>query len=270
MTNDSARDYYDRCGRLEWERLTSSAYNRVELAITLHYLEKYLPPSGIVLDAGGGPGRYTIELVKRGYQVVLLDMSAVQLGIARDEVSKLAPEEQDRVIDVVQGSIVDLSQFPDGRFDAVLCLGGTLSHLVDGHARELATTELARVCRPGGSVLVSVLSFYGLLRKVLAEHPEDIEQLPMFMADRLSPKGMGISDCFFFTPEEMVDLLARKGIEVVEYVGVQGLSAQLQRVTEECFRDPERWRIWEDVLINTCNHPSVVGISDHILAVGYI
>jgi SAM-dependent methyltransferase len=270
MSNYSARDYYDRCGRMEWERLTSSAYNKVELAITLHYLEKYLPSTGVILDAGGGPGRYTIELVKRGYQVVLLDISAVQLEIAREEILKLAPEEQDRVIEIVQGSIVDLSQFPDGRFDAVLCLGGTLSHLVDEEAREQATAELARVCRPGGTAMVSVLSFYGLLRKVLAEHPEDIERLPEFIADRLSPKGMGISDCFFFTPEEMVDLLARKGIEVVEYVGVQGLSAQLQQVTEECHQDPERWRVWEDVLIKTCNHPSVVGISDHILAVGYL
>jgi hypothetical protein len=38
----------------------------------MHFLEKYLPKKGLVLDAGGGPGRYTIELAKKGYDVVLL------------------------------------------------------------------------------------------------------------------------------------------------------------------------------------------------------
>jgi len=38
--------------------------------------------------------------------------------------------------------------------------------------------------------------------------------------------------------------------------------AHLKDVTEECARDPDRWRIWTEVLLKTCNHPSVVGVSD--------
>jgi SAM-dependent methyltransferase len=39
--------------------------------VTTHFLEICLPKEGLVLDAGGGPGRYTIDLAKRGYDVVL-------------------------------------------------------------------------------------------------------------------------------------------------------------------------------------------------------
>jgi SAM-dependent methyltransferase len=236
----------------------------------LHYLEKYLPPEGVVLDAGGGPGRYTIELARRGYDVVLMDLFPVQLDIARDEVAKEPPEVQARVLDYVEGSIVDMSEFPNGRFDALICLGGTLSHLVDEDDRERAAGELARVCRPGAAIFVSVLSFYGVLRKMLTEHLEDMHMVPEFLRSRRNPACTGFTECFFFTPEEMVDLLARKGIEVQEYAGAQGLSAQLKDVTEDCARRPEAWRIWKDVLVRTCNHPSVVGVSDHILAIGYI
>jgi 2-polyprenyl-3-methyl-5-hydroxy-6-metoxy-1,4-benzoquinol methylase len=49
----------------------------------MHFLEKYLPRQGLVLDAGGGPGPYTIELAKRGYDVVLFDLSPKCLELAK-------------------------------------------------------------------------------------------------------------------------------------------------------------------------------------------
>jgi hypothetical protein len=31
--------------------------------------------------------------------------------------------------------------------------------------------------------------------------------------------------------------------------------------------DPQRWPAWRDVLLATCDHPNVVGVSNHLLAV---
>ncbi len=269
MSNDTAHEFYEGCGRLEWDRVQESALSKVEHTIMIHYLDKYLPPRGLVLDAGGGSGRYTVELAQRGYQVVLLDRSAAKLEIAREDVARLPKNVRDNVVDIVRGSIEDLSMFPSGHFDATVCLRPALSRLIERDAREKAAEELARVTRPVGPVFVTVLSFYGALRKVLQEYPEDMHLLPEFFESRQKPTSTAYRDCFFFTPEEMVDLMARKGIEVTEYVGVQGLSAHLKDVTEECSRSPERWGIWKEVLIKTCNHPSVVGVSDHILCVGF-
>ena len=36
--------------------------------VTMYFPEKHLPEKGLLLDAGGGPGRYTIELAKKGLQ----------------------------------------------------------------------------------------------------------------------------------------------------------------------------------------------------------
>lgn len=49
----------------EWDRLEGDPYNMLEYVVTMHYLEKHLPSEGLILDAGGGPGRYTIELRAR-------------------------------------------------------------------------------------------------------------------------------------------------------------------------------------------------------------
>jgi len=269
MGPGTVKEYYNSYGRREWDRLTASAYNQVEYAITMHYLEKYLPREGLVLDAGGGPGRYAIELAGRGYDVVLFDLSPVQLAIAKAEVARLPSEVAERIIAFVEGDITDLGGFPTGNFDALVCLGGTLSHVVDLAARERATSEMARVCRDRASVFVSVFSFHGVLRKVLTEFPGDMRKLPEFMGSRLNPEGTGFTECYFYTAEEAVDLLARKGIEIVEFAGVQGLSAQLKEATERCRLDPASWEIWKDVLVRTCNHPSIVGMSDQLLLVGF-
>ncbi|MEM3789031.1 MAG: hypothetical protein QXN95_04095, partial [Candidatus Bathyarchaeia archaeon] len=83
MSEDAIKEYYSKVGLKEWRRLIRDPYHRLEFDTTMHFLRKYLPPKGLVLDAGGGPGRYTIELAKLGYDVVLLDLTPKLLQIAK-------------------------------------------------------------------------------------------------------------------------------------------------------------------------------------------
>ncbi len=129
MSETRITDFYTSQVRKEWRRLIKDAYHRLELDTTLYFLEKYLPQQGSVLDAGGGPGRYTLELARRGYQVTLLDMTPANLAFATRQVQRAGMQE--RVTGTVEGSIINLSQFADGTFDAVICLGGPLSHVLD-------------------------------------------------------------------------------------------------------------------------------------------
>ncbi len=66
MSTSIVRDYYTTQVLKEWRRLVRDAYHRLELETTLHFLEQYLPKTGRILDAGSGPGRYTLELARRG------------------------------------------------------------------------------------------------------------------------------------------------------------------------------------------------------------
>ncbi len=133
MLKETVRKFYTEYGIKEWRRLVRDPYHRLEFDTTMHFLRKYLPTKGLVLDAGGGPGRYTIELAKSGYNVVLLDLTPKQLEIARKMIRKKGA--QNRVKQIVEGSIDNLSMFDDNTFDAVICLGA-LSHLVKKRERE--------------------------------------------------------------------------------------------------------------------------------------
>ncbi|MGB9779105.1 MAG: class I SAM-dependent methyltransferase, partial [Candidatus Bathyarchaeales archaeon] len=88
----------------EWRRLKIDPYHQIEFIVTMHFLRKYLPKKGLVLDAGGGPGRYTIELAKQGYDIVLLDIVPEMLKIAKRQIKKARV--QDRVKQFVEGSVI--------------------------------------------------------------------------------------------------------------------------------------------------------------------
>lgn len=143
-------EYFDEYGEREWERFESGVTPGPSLTIHTRMLEGYVRPGDRVLDAGAGPGRFTLELLRLGAHVTALDISPGQLELLRARV----PD-----VEAVVGDITDLSRFADDSFDVTVCFGGPLSYVVD-HA-DRAVAELARVTKPGGHVLVSVMGFAG-------------------------------------------------------------------------------------------------------------
>jgi 2-polyprenyl-3-methyl-5-hydroxy-6-metoxy-1,4-benzoquinol methylase len=107
MADSLVNEYYTSKVRAEWHQLVKDAYHRLEFDTTLHFLDKYLPEHGLILDAGGGPGRYTLELAKKGYDVVLLDATQANLDFARRQIKRHGL--QAHVKEITAGSIVDLS-----------------------------------------------------------------------------------------------------------------------------------------------------------------
>ena len=169
------RDWFTGSAEDEWRRLKKDPYHRLEFLVTMHFLEKHLPEEGLILDAGGGPGRYTIELAKRGYNLVLVDLVKKMLEIARRQIKKEGVNS--RVKEIVESSVTDLSMFSDETFDGVLCLGGPLSHLLTIEERETAAKELVRVAKRNAPLFVSVIGRLGVLKTILLRIQEEMRYI---------------------------------------------------------------------------------------------
>jgi ubiquinone/menaquinone biosynthesis C-methylase UbiE len=248
--------------------LARDPYHRLEFETTWYFLEKYLPPGGLVLDAGGGPGRYTVSLAQHGYQVVLLDLTQANLEFARRQVRRHKVQQQ--VVSFQQGSIVDLSRFADDSFDAVVCLGGPLSHVVDARKRQQAIGELLRVAKAGAPIFISVMSRLSVMVVELNLFPHEIG-MPIFPQIRDTGDyhgGSGFTACHFFLPEEFKAECEAQGLRILEIAGLEGLGTHHRRAVNRLQHDEILWPIWKETHIKTCTHPAVVGTSEHMLVVG--
>ena len=260
--------YYQRYD--EWNRLVKDAYHRLELDTTLHFLGKHLPDRGRLLDIGGGPGRYAIELARRGYSVSLVDLTPGNVEQARRNVRRSGVARQ--VPQILEGSLTDLSGFEDHSFEGVLCLGGALNHVLAPRDRDRAVKEIVRIAQVGGPVFVSVISRFAQLIDGLALHPDGLRTDPNHHWRILRTGNYdghrGFAPAHFFAPDELVALLHNHGLEVVESVGLEGLAAGRNQIVNRLARvDPGAWRSWWRFHIATCTDPSVVATSQHFLLV---
>jgi SAM-dependent methyltransferase len=267
MTETLVRDYYTSCVGKEWRRLVRDAYHRLEFETTLHFLEKHLPEKGLVLDAGCGPGRYTIELAKRGYEVTSLDLTPANLEFARRQIKRA--KVQDKVAEIMEGSIVDLSQLADESFDAVICLGGPLSHVLGADKRERAISELIRITKRGAPLFVSVIGRLSLLVVELMLFQNEIE---MTIHKQIRETGdyeggFGFTACHFFLPEELREVFSEKGVTILEMTGLEGISSHHAMKVNRLAKDEKRWKSWLETHFQTCRHPGAVGMSEHMLII---
>lgn len=262
------KEWFAKTAQGEWLRLQKDPYRKIEFMVTMHFLAKYLPKKGLVLDAGGGPGRYTIELAKKGYKVILLDLVPEMLTLAKRRVKRAGVLKN--VENFVQGSIEAMSIFSEKSFDAVLCLGAPLCHLLSSEQREKAAAELLRVAKIGAPIFVSVISRLGLLKSILIRFPHEMKYVKHHweVGDYIPGlQGEGFTAAHWFMPEELRALFERHGAETIELAGLEGLSSHHRKETNRLYKDQEKWKIWTQILLKTCTHSSVVGSSEHFLLV---
>lgn len=115
---------------------------RLQPAPFLRFADGHLKPGGKVAEIGCGPGRGTLFMVRRGIDLLAVDISMGSLRLAR----RRAPEGK-----FVLASNLDLP-LPNDSFDAVVS-DGVIHHTPDARR---SFCENARILRPGGVMYVGV------------------------------------------------------------------------------------------------------------------
>ena len=163
---------YDEYGDQEWNRHETRPFHRVSFHIHRLYLNEFVHAGDLVLEAGAGAGRFTVELARLGARIVATDISPGQLELNAIHLDQAGLEQQIEARGAAD--IVDLSSYPDRSFDAVVCYGGPLSYVMD--RADDALDELLRVTKLGGHLLLGVMSKHGSLQAFLGSAAVEIEE----------------------------------------------------------------------------------------------
>lgn len=103
--------------------------------------------------------------------------------------------------------ISDILIFEDDEFNAVLSLGGPLSHVLDKKERSQAVSGFSRVSGDDSPVLISVMSFHGVLLLQSRMEWDFIGEIQDFyesqkydekLREKLGEEEPGFADTYFF------------------------------------------------------------------------
>jgi ubiquinone/menaquinone biosynthesis C-methylase UbiE len=131
----------------------------------------------LLLDAGCGICDYSIRLARRGFDVVAVDFSESVLKNAELNLSRSGVGDK---IKLRKESLLSLS-FEDGSFDYAICWG-VLMHIPEV---EQAISELCRVVRKGGRIIISEANMHSLqsvamrtAKRLLGRQKEEVVSTP--------------------------------------------------------------------------------------------
>ena len=106
-----------------------------------------LPPRGRVLDCAAGTGTLAVGLALAGFEVTASDASPEMIERTRAlaEARGVDVRTEVRLWDELRG----------GPYDAVLCVGNSITHAEGRRGRRTALTAMRRVLRPGGVLVLT-------------------------------------------------------------------------------------------------------------------
>ena len=138
----------------------SSDYDRFvnwpsRLALELPFLHTELSQNGArrVLDSACGTGQHAIALAKLGFEVVGTDASAPMIEVARKNAAGQSG------IRFRVAAFGHMHAAVGGGFDAVLCLGNSLPHVLERESVGEALVDMATCLRPGGLLIIQNRNF---------------------------------------------------------------------------------------------------------------
>jgi len=225
--------------------------------IPREFIKRYLRASDVVLDAAGGTAINAIMMAQRCKRVTLVDISPEILELAAVNIQNAGLTER---IDLIEGDITHLEQFEDAEFSFVVCLGGSVSYVLEKAPG--AIQELVRVAKKGSVLIIGCDSKYGFVRLHLSGGRLD-EAVRMYEASEYEAAEGAYAR--LYTVTEITGLLEEAGCEVVEVASTPTLMVSWG--PNMYCEEEEKWKKLKALELRACTVPELLGIGHHLFCV---
>jgi ubiquinone/menaquinone biosynthesis C-methylase UbiE len=260
--------YYNEKSKT-YDETFSILYFRVFDAITWKYLEPYLPinSNALVLDAGGGTGRWTVRIAKKAPKVILMDTPEGMLKAAAQRIRQENIE--DKVV-IKKGDITGTG-YADETFDLVFCEHALFLF----KEPDILLEELARILKTKATLIISAHNRYvtSLARLPDIPRPEDLRYALMLLLERKHQFLASDNKVKVFTwaPNEFRAMLERHGFQIEKIIG-KGITMPL-RVSNKLFTRKK----YSETLLNNilqfelalCEKPDALALAGHMQAIAH-
>ncbi|MGZ9584396.1 class I SAM-dependent methyltransferase [Paenibacillus marinisediminis] len=257
---------FDEWGRLDREPL--------EFMVNWHHIKKHLPTVGKVLDNGAGPGKYSMELAKLGYQVTLTDLTPRLVDHALDKANEIG------LINQFDGFYAldarDLQELPSEQFDASLMLG-PMYHLQTEVDQIAAVRELYRVTKMNGVVYVAFISRIRKLQNALMfpkmwKPLDRMDAITSFMDNGcFNHEDEGrFTGAYYYHIDDIKPFMESCGFETLDLIGSSSIAGRMSEDNWNYWREQgeEAFQQLMELIYESSSDPHLLGVSSHLLYIG--
>ncbi len=146
-------------------------------------------PNGRILDVGCGPGRHSLELVRRGYPVVGIDPSPAMISAARQRAAEMNVQVDFRQINGEEFNSTE-------KFEAAICLFTTLGQINLEQDNRQLISQLAEVLKPGGYLVLEVPNYNWVVKNLKQADRIDHPNGYTLIARSFDPSNQNITEKF--------------------------------------------------------------------------
>ncbi len=261
--DENVRNYYNEHVKEEDKRLSHHAF---ELPMTLHFIEKYLRPGAKILDISCGTGHYAKELLSKGYQLGLNDISDANIELTKERL-----EGKSGILGIDRNHALESILWNKEDWDAILLLG-PLYHMPKIEDRikllEMASANVS----PGGFVFSGYMNRSQAMVYGLKNNPEGI--LNAEGARELWDRGTDntfiegteyFNHAYFSKPEEINAEIEKAQLTPIHLLGYEGIFGERFELYHKL--DKKLQEAWYNFALSHCEEKSMIYCSKHILSI---
>jgi len=231
-----------------------------------YLIEKYLHlRSSTIIDIGGGTGKYSEWLTKKGHYVHMVEPVEKHIKIAEKRAEKLK-----KPFSIHMSSAHPLA-FPSNFADLVI-LHGPLYHLQKKEERLLAINEAKRVVKTGGIILGVSINYtastlVGLLNGLI--HHKDFFAMckdELQTGIHLPPEQFPwlLAEAYFHRPDELKSEFQQAGLSHLNTYAIEGMT-WLDKNYFQHLADPHKRKNLMELLAITENDDYLLPFSPHMM-----
>jgi SAM-dependent methyltransferase len=173
-------------------------------------------------------------------------------------------------VDWYQLDICDMSRFDPGSYDCVVAYGGPFSYVLN--KRDLALSECLRVLKPGGLLLLSVMSLWGTAHAYLngvLSMPEATNQLITNTGD-ITPETFPDRKNNFmhmFRERELTKWLEKSGLIIIDKSASNCISLTWNETITQIRDNSEKWNELLRMELEACAETGCLNMGTHLIVV---
>lgn len=263
--SDYIKKYYDNNVKNEWRRL-EDPYGKLEFLSTMYIIKKYFPVNGKVLDIGCGPGRYSIELLKNGFDVTLMDLSSKNLFFAKSKIESLGLYAENYIC----GDANYLNIEENNKYDCILLMG-PMYHIVSRASRINILKQCKRILKNNGLILISYINSIGVLKEGISHFYgefDNIDNIYKFLNSDNNCTNNNFNKIYFTTSKIAIEELKDSGLNLISYAGAESfLSGQWYQIIKYYFENKQIYMNLLKAATETCEDFRFRDSAEHLIVV---